>query len=535
MHLNLALREPLLPDDDDAELDRAVGRPRRTARPWTAAEAAAPAAAAGARGGAPHAGGRGRRTGPSRALGRRRPVAADRRAEQRRLGAPARSAAARCCSAPRAGWPRTAPTGWSSSGRPTLSRPVSALLADPACGWRRSPSSPRWADAGRTSAQVVAGLPPRPVADAAGSGARRWQRAAGRVGRGGRRGPGRRARADRRAAGARHGRGAARRGAAGAGLVHAGPRRRPAGRAAGRHHACWPTAASPGIDGTISTAVGAALAHGGPAFALMGDLTFLHDLTGLLLGEGEPVPDLTVVVPDNDGGGIFAQLEPGEDRYARDYRRVFGTPHGRDLVAVARGPGLGRRPGSSRAGRRSPAALALGGPAGGRRRHRPAGRGGAGAGAARGGRKGPQQRVVPDLAVSLAVPWRGACGWPSRVLPVAERPATEPTEESHLHEHQDERPRHRGLAPPRGRHRCRSAGIAGFATVSAARRPRPTRRRVRLTDAQGACCPGQQGDLRSHLKTCKMDKADVPTDVLLKLGCIVVPDAGEIIGGSIFS
>jgi 2-succinyl-5-enolpyruvyl-6-hydroxy-3-cyclohexene-1-carboxylate synthase len=90
-----------------------------------------------------------------------------------------------------------------------------------------------------------------------------------------------------------------------------------------------------GIDGTISTAVGAALAHGGPAFALMGDLTFLHDLTGLLLGEGEPAPDLTIVVPDNDGGGIFAQLEPGEDRYATDYRRVFGTPHGRDLVAVA--------------------------------------------------------------------------------------------------------------------------------------------------------------------------------------------------------
>jgi 2-succinyl-5-enolpyruvyl-6-hydroxy-3-cyclohexene-1-carboxylate synthase len=94
-----------------------------------------------------------------------------------------------------------------------------------------------------------------------------------------------------------------------------------------------------GIDGTISTAVGGALTHGGPAFALMGDLTFLHDLTGLLVGEGEPGPDLTVVVPDNDGGGIFAQLEPGEDRYARDYRRVFGTPHGRDLVAVAQALG----------------------------------------------------------------------------------------------------------------------------------------------------------------------------------------------------
>jgi 2-succinyl-5-enolpyruvyl-6-hydroxy-3-cyclohexene-1-carboxylate synthase len=98
-----------------------------------------------------------------------------------------------------------------------------------------------------------------------------------------------------------------------------------------------------GIDGTISTAIGAALAHqgagGGPAFALMGDLTFLHDLTGLLTGEGEPLPDLTVVVPDNDGGGIFAQLEPGQPRYEAGYRRVFGTPHGRDLVAVARALG----------------------------------------------------------------------------------------------------------------------------------------------------------------------------------------------------
>src|SRR4029450_9412259 len=81
------------------------------------------------------------------------------------------------------------------------------------------------------------------------------------------------------------------------------------------------------------------LVHEGPAFALMGDLTLLHDLTGLLPGEGEPRPDLTVVVPDNDGGGIFAQLEPGEDRHARDYRRVFGTPHGRDLVAVAQALG----------------------------------------------------------------------------------------------------------------------------------------------------------------------------------------------------
>jgi 2-succinyl-5-enolpyruvyl-6-hydroxy-3-cyclohexene-1-carboxylate synthase len=92
----------------------------------------------------------------------------------------------------------------------------------------------------------------------------------------------------------------------------------------------------------------------------MGDLTFLHDLTGLLLGDGEPLPDLTVVVPDNDGGGIFAQLEPGEDRHARDYRRVFGTPHGRDLVAVAHG--LGWVATRVSAPDDLPAALALGGP-----------------------------------------------------------------------------------------------------------------------------------------------------------------------------
>ena len=138
-----------------------------------------------------------------------------------------------------------------------------------------------------------------------------------------------------------------------------------------------------GIDGTISTAVGAALVHArtgmGPAFALMGDLTFLHDLTGLLLGEGETAPDLTVVVPDNDGGGIFAQLEPGEDRYAADYRRVFGTPHGRDLVAVARALGWA----ASEVGppRRAGRGAGAGRPARGRRPYRPAGRGRAGAGA----------------------------------------------------------------------------------------------------------------------------------------------------------
>ena len=70
-----------------------------------------------------------------------------------------------------------------------------------------------------------------------------------------------------------------------------------------------------GIDGTFSTAAGAALAHaadhpGAVAFALIGDLSLLHDAPGLAIGPGEPRPDLCVVVVNNDGGGIFEGLEP---------------------------------------------------------------------------------------------------------------------------------------------------------------------------------------------------------------------------------
>ena len=94
-----------------------------------------------------------------------------------------------------------------------------------------------------------------------------------------------------------------------------------------------------GIDGTLSTAVGAALAHqasgeGGPAYALLGDLTFLHDTTGLVIGPAEPRPDLTVVVVNDDGGGLFTLLEQGAPEHASAFERVFGTPHGTDLQAL---------------------------------------------------------------------------------------------------------------------------------------------------------------------------------------------------------
>lgn len=96
-----------------------------------------------------------------------------------------------------------------------------------------------------------------------------------------------------------------------------------------------------GIDGTVSTAIGVALSAPGRTVALMGDLTFLHDISGLLLGPRELHPaDLTIVVADDDGGGIFSLLEQGDPRLATDFERVFGTPHGADLRALCVGAGV---------------------------------------------------------------------------------------------------------------------------------------------------------------------------------------------------
>jgi 2-succinyl-5-enolpyruvyl-6-hydroxy-3-cyclohexene-1-carboxylate synthase len=104
-----------------------------------------------------------------------------------------------------------------------------------------------------------------------------------------------------------------------------------------------------GIDGTVSTAVGAALdaqRTGGRTLALMGDLTFVHDASGLLIGPQEPRPrDLTIVVANDNGGGIFELLEQGAPRYAGAEfdgaaARVFGTPHGTDLAALCAAYGV---------------------------------------------------------------------------------------------------------------------------------------------------------------------------------------------------
>jgi 2-succinyl-5-enolpyruvyl-6-hydroxy-3-cyclohexene-1-carboxylate synthase len=96
-----------------------------------------------------------------------------------------------------------------------------------------------------------------------------------------------------------------------------------------------------GIDGCVSSAVGAALAWqatgGGPAYAVLGDLAYLHDRNGLVLGPDEARPDLCVIVVDNDGGGIFSLLPQAG---IEGFERVFGTPHRADLAADAAVTGI---------------------------------------------------------------------------------------------------------------------------------------------------------------------------------------------------
>lgn len=96
-----------------------------------------------------------------------------------------------------------------------------------------------------------------------------------------------------------------------------------------------------GIDGVVSTAVGISLTRApAPALALLGDLTFLHDRNGLLIGPDEVTPHLTLVVINDDGGGIFTTLEPGAPEREADFERVFGTPTATDLAALCRAHGI---------------------------------------------------------------------------------------------------------------------------------------------------------------------------------------------------
>jgi 2-succinyl-5-enolpyruvyl-6-hydroxy-3-cyclohexene-1-carboxylate synthase len=98
-----------------------------------------------------------------------------------------------------------------------------------------------------------------------------------------------------------------------------------------------------GIDGTIATAFGVAVASQtepeprsvGVTRALMGDLTFLHDVGSLLLAPGEPQPRLQVIVGVDGGGSIFDGLEVAASAPAEAMERVLYTPRSVDLEALA--------------------------------------------------------------------------------------------------------------------------------------------------------------------------------------------------------
>ncbi|HEU5301818.1 MAG TPA: 2-succinyl-5-enolpyruvyl-6-hydroxy-3-cyclohexene-1-carboxylic-acid synthase [Acidimicrobiia bacterium] len=91
-----------------------------------------------------------------------------------------------------------------------------------------------------------------------------------------------------------------------------------------------------GIDGVVSTVLGVGAGWAGPTVGLLGDLCFLHDSNGLL-GARARALDVTLVVVDNDGGGIFSFLPQASSPAvpADDFERLFGTPHGLDLRALA--------------------------------------------------------------------------------------------------------------------------------------------------------------------------------------------------------
>ncbi|MDW0110178.1 2-succinyl-5-enolpyruvyl-6-hydroxy-3-cyclohexene-1-carboxylic-acid synthase [Sporosarcina aquimarina] len=87
-----------------------------------------------------------------------------------------------------------------------------------------------------------------------------------------------------------------------------------------------------GIDGVVSTALGIQTARKRPAWLLIGDLSFMHDVNGLLISRMKTM-DLTIIVSNNDGGGIFSYLPQAS--IPNHFEQLFGTPTGLSFAPIA--------------------------------------------------------------------------------------------------------------------------------------------------------------------------------------------------------
>ena len=87
-----------------------------------------------------------------------------------------------------------------------------------------------------------------------------------------------------------------------------------------------------GIDGIVSSALGASAVGNGPNVLVIGDLSFFHDMNGLLAAKLYKL-DLTIIIINNDGGGIFSFLPQAD--YPEHFEQLFGTPIGLDYSHTA--------------------------------------------------------------------------------------------------------------------------------------------------------------------------------------------------------
>lgn len=210
------------------------------------------------------------------------------------------------------------------AGHPTLSRPVSTLLAATDTEIVVVSPGPRWTDVAAAATRVVSAIEVSGAADP--EWLARWRRADAEF--------------VARAHASQKQRAAEAIWRAGGNLVlgSSSTIRAFDASAHGEQPHVWANRGLAGIDGTISTAIGIALALNEPVRVVVGDLTFLHDATALVRGHHERDVDLQVIVFDDAGGSIFGSLEYGS-RPGEEFERLFATPPELDILEIARSLG----------------------------------------------------------------------------------------------------------------------------------------------------------------------------------------------------